>query len=384
VTRTHSKATEDVCPHRPPCTACPRYGEPGIAGAAWSALDELARAHGVAQVPLFSGRTNGFRLRARLAIRGRLGSPKVGLFRTGTHRVVHVPNCRVHHPLINHVAAIVRRVLVETRVTSYSDAAHLGLARYLQVVVERSSQSAQVVLVANSPTPGPLAPCLDLIRERLGTELHSLWLNAHCERSNAVLGREFHRWCGPPSVVERFGGPKVHYPPGAFGQSNLEIAEVIIEHLRAEIPQGARLAEFYAGTGAIGLSLLARAGTLSMNEASAPALAGLELGLAELEAADRAKITVVEGPAGSAFPSAAGADVVIADPPRKGLDSGLVEYLCSTPPARLLYVSCGVESLVADAAALTARGTLRLAGLSAFNLFPFSEHVETLARFERV
>jgi 23S rRNA (uracil1939-C5)-methyltransferase len=387
VTRTHSKATNDSCPHRPPCTACPRYGEPGIAGAAQSALDELARAHGVAQVPLFSGRANGFRLRARLAIRGRLGSPKVGLFRGGTHRVVHVPNCRVHHPLINRVAAVVRRALVEARVTSYSDAAHLGLARYLQVVVERSSQTAQVVLVANSPIPGPiprpLAACLDLVRERLGAELHSLWLNAHCDRSNAVLGREFHRWCGPASVVERFGGPKVHYPPGAFGQSNLEIAEVIIEHLGAQVPQGARVAEFYAGTGAIGLSLLARAGALSMNEASAPALAGLDLGLAELDAADRAKVSVVEGPAGEAFLSAADADVVIADPPRKGLDSGLLEYLCSTPPARLLYVSCGFESLVADAATLSGRGTLRLAGLSAFNLFPFSEHVETLARFER-
>jgi len=383
VTRTPSKATLEPCPHRPPCTACPRYGEPGIAGAARDVLDELARAHGLAGVPLVCGQMFGFRLRARLAIRGRLGSPKVGLFELGTHRVVHVPNCRVHHPLINHIAAVVRRALVEARVTSYSDAAHLGLARYLQVVVERSSQSAQVVLVANSPTPEPLAPCSDLIRERLGAELHSLWLNAHCERSNAVLGREFHRWCGPPSVVERFGGPKVHYPPGAFGQSNLEIAELIIEHLRAQIPQGARVAEFYAGTGAIGLSLLARAGALSMNEASAPALAGLELGLAELEAADRAKVTVVEGLAGSAFSSAAGADVVIADPPRKGLDSALVEHLRSAPPARLLYVSCGIKSLVEDAARLTARGTLRLADLTAFNLFPFSEHVETVARFER-
>jgi 23S rRNA (uracil1939-C5)-methyltransferase len=378
-----SAAPVEPCPHRPPCTACPRYGEPGIAGVARDALDELARANGLGRVPHFCGRTSGFRLRARLAIRGRLGSPKVGLFQIGTHRVVHVPNCRVHHPLINHVATVVRRALVEARVTSYSDAVHLGLARYLQVVVERSSQRAQVVLVASSPTPGPLAPCLDLIRERLGTELHSLWLNAHCDRSNAVLGREFHRWCGPPSVVERFGGPEIHYPPGAFGQSNLEIAEIIIEHLRAQITQGARVAEFYAGTGAIGLSLLARAGALSMNEASAPALAGLELGLAELDAADRTKVTVVEGPAGDAFLSAAGADVVIADPPRKGLDSALMEQLRSAPPARLLYVSCGVKSLVEDAVALTARGTLRLASLTAFNLFPFSEHVETLARFER-
>ncbi|MGA2343194.1 MAG: hypothetical protein ABSG29_08380 [Steroidobacteraceae bacterium] len=324
----------------------------------------------------------GFRLRARLAIRGRLGSPKVGLFEHGTHRVVHVPNCRVHHPLINHVASVVRRALVDARVPSYSDAAHLGLARYLQIVVERSSQTAQVVLVANCANPAPLAPCLELIRERLGAELHSLWFNTHCERSNVVLGPKFQRWCGPPSVIERFGGPRIHYPPGAFGQSNLEIAEMIIERLRAQIPDGARVAEFYAGTGAIGLSLLARAGGLSMNEASPDALAGLELGLADLEPRARAKVTVVEGPAGGAFLAASGADVVIADPPRKGLDAELAEYLRDAPPACFLYVSCGLKSLIEDSAKLTASGPLRLTGLTAFNLFPFSEHVETLARFE--
>src|SRR6202041_2463030 len=140
------------------------------------------------------GQTFGFRLRARLAIRGRLGSPKIGLFELGTHRVVHVPNSRVHHPLINHVAAVVRRALVEARVTSYSDAAHLGLARYLQVVIERSSQSAQVVLVANSATPEPLGTCLDLIRERLGSQLHSLWFNAPLDRSNTILGSVFPHW----------------------------------------------------------------------------------------------------------------------------------------------------------------------------------------------
>ena len=117
-----------------------------------------------------------FRHRARLAIRGRLGSPKVGLFESGTHRVVHIPTCSVQHPLINRVADVVRRALVEARVTSYSDGAHLGLARYLQVVVERSSQTAQVVIVANSASAEPLAACLDLLPEdqRTALELHYL------------------------------------------------------------------------------------------------------------------------------------------------------------------------------------------------------------------
>ena len=372
------------CPHRPPCPACPRFGEPGIAASARGALDSLARAHGLPEVSVISGRTSGFRLRARLAIRGRLGTPKLGLFELGTHRVVHIPNCSVQHPLINRVAAVVRRALVEARVTSYSDGAHLGIARYLQVVVERSSQTAQVVIVANSATPEPLAACLDLIRERLGNELHSLWFNANLERSNTILGPNFQNWCGPESVVEHFGGAAVHYPPGAFGQNNLDIAQNIIEHVRAQIPEGARVTEFYAGVGAIGLSVLARTSQIRMNEVGAHSLRGLELGLAQLESADRAKISVVPGPAGAACLAAAGSEVVLADPPRKGLDPELTGYLGEQPPERFVYVSCGLESLLHDTAQLTSRGRLRLRALNAFNLLPFTEHVETVAHFERV
>jgi tRNA/tmRNA/rRNA uracil-C5-methylase (TrmA/RlmC/RlmD family) len=371
------------CPHRPPCPGCPRFGESGIAPVSRSALDELARIHGLPEVPVISGQSAGFRLRARLAIRGRLGSPKIGLFELGSHRVVHIPNCSVQHPLINRVAALVRRALVDSRVTSYSERAYLGLARYLQVVVERSSQTAQVVIVANSATLEPLASCFDLIRERLGSELHSLWFNAHCERSNNILGPDFQHWCGPASVVERFGGAAVHYPPGAFGQNNLEIAQHIIEHVRAQIPDDARVAEFYAGVGAIGLSVLSRACEIRMNEVSPHSLQGLELGIAGLDPENRAKVSLFPGAAGAARLAAFGAQVVIADPPRRGLDPELTEYLSEQPPERFLYVSCALDSLLRDAAQLTSRGTLRLGALTAFNLLPFTEHVETVARFER-
>jgi tRNA/tmRNA/rRNA uracil-C5-methylase (TrmA/RlmC/RlmD family) len=339
----------------------------------------------VHELPVISGAATGFRHRARLAVRGRVGSPKIGMFEAGTHHVVHIPNCCVHHPLINQVAGIVRRALVDTRVPSYSEVAHLGLARYLQVVVERGSQTAQVVLVGNSLTAEPLAECLDLIRDRLGAVLHSLWFNGNTATTNAILGAEFRRHCGPESVVEHFGGAGVHYPPGAFGQSNLDVAQQIIAHVRREIPAGARVMEFYAGVGAIGLSIIETAGALALNEAALQALRGLELGLAGLDATQRAKISVLPGLAGAAEPiaAAAAADVIIADPPRKGLDHELLEHLKHRPPQRLLYVSCGLDSFLADAGRLLAGGRLRLAALTAFNLLPYTEHVETLARFER-
>ena len=373
----------DPCPHLPPCPACPRYGERTIAPAARLALDDLARTHGVPPVDLVSGSIAEFRMRARLAIRGRVGSPKLGLFELGTHRVVHIPHCRIQHSLINRVANVVRRALVETRVSSYSEKAHLGLARHLQVVVERHSQTAQVVIVANATSALPLSECFSLIRERLRGELHSLWFNSNPEHTNTIMGPQFENIAGPESVVEDFGGARIHYPPGAFGQSNLDIAHRIIEHVRGRIPAGARVAEFYAGVGAIGLSVLDRVSEIRLNEVSPHSLRGLALGIEELAPADRARVLVVPGAAASALEAAGGADVVIADPPRRGLDAELTAHFRGHPPERLIYISCGLGSFLEDVARLTASGTMRLTELTAFNLMPFTEHVETVATFER-
>jgi tRNA/tmRNA/rRNA uracil-C5-methylase (TrmA/RlmC/RlmD family) len=373
------------CSHRPPCPGCPRIGLAGIAPVAQAALAALAREQGVDAVAVVEGAPAGFRHRSRLAIRGRIGSPKIGMFELGTHHVVHIPRCLVHHPLINDMAAAVRSAMVEARMSTYSEAAHQGLVRYLQVAVERSSQTAQLVLVCNTAGVGPVVDFLDRLRERCGAGLHSLWLNRNTGTGNTILGEEFHWWHGPQSVVERFGGAGVHYPPGAFGQSNLDVAQALIAQVRQEIPPGSRVMELYAGVGAIGLSVLERAGALTLNELAAPSLQGLELGLAGLDKAQRSRVSVVPGPAGApeAIAAAAHAEVIIADPPRKGLDRGLLDHLSGKPPERLLYVSCGLESFLEDTRRLLAGGRLRLTRLTAFNLVPYTDHVETLASFER-
>jgi 23S rRNA (uracil1939-C5)-methyltransferase len=375
--------TLSTCPHRPPCDGCPRFGAQGIARAARDTLREVARAHGLPSIVERSGALFGFRYRARLAIRGRVGAPKIGLFEADSHHVVHIPNCRVHHPLINEVAGVVRSALAQTRVTCYSDRAHLGLARYLQVVIERRSGTAQVVLVVNATTAEPLQDCMDLIRARLGTRLHSLWLNFNTEANNVILGSQFHHHCGPAAVAEQFGGAAVYYPPGAFGQSNLEIADLIMDHIRQRITPGARVADFYAGVGAIGLSVLDRASALTLNEVSPASLEGLQMGLAQLPQARRERIRVVPGTAAASTDSARDAQIVIVDPPRRGLDPPLTQCLAMQPPEQVIYVSCGLSSLLHDLRLLQAPSGLVLTELAAFNLMPFTEHVETVALLRR-
>lgn len=373
----------EPCPHRPQCPGCSRYGIPGAAPRAFERLSALARSAGLEAPRVVEGPPTGFRHRARLAVRGRRHGPKIGIFEAGSHRVVHIPECRVHHPLVNEVAEVVRRAAVRAGVPPYSDTAHAGRLRYLQVVIERASGSAQVVVVTNDTEPTGLEPFFEHIARDLGPRLHSLFWNGNPERTNAVLGKRFVHLRGPESIVERVGGARIHYPPGAFGQSNLPLADVLAARVDALVPDGAHLVELYAGVGALSLPLVARLGRLDVNELGEDSLAGLARGIAELSPELAARVHVHPGPAEQHAALVRGADVVLVDPPRRGLDAQVLSALLDAPPSRLIYVSCGLDAFLREAEALLARGRLALRSLEIFSLFPYTEHVETLAAFER-
>jgi tRNA/tmRNA/rRNA uracil-C5-methylase (TrmA/RlmC/RlmD family) len=109
-----------------------------------------------------------------------------------------------------------------------------------------------------------------------------------------------------------------------------------------------------------------------------------ELRLAARPATERARARLQPGDALDWLDELAETDCLIVDPPRRGLDSRIVERLCTAPVELLVYASCGPDSLLAEAARLLDSGYYRLRSLDAFALFPHTEHVETLAIFERL
>lgn len=326
----------------------------------------------------------GYRMRARLAVRGRVGSPKLGIFQEGSHRIVDIPTCLVQHSLINDVAAALKLAMRDTRAEPYAEAPHRGLVRYLQVAVERESQTAQVVVVVNSEERAPIEPLLARLSELLASRLHSVFVSPQTARSNVILGPRCDKVLGPDAVHERICGADVFFPPDAFGQSHLALYEKIVERIGTLVPDRSDLVELYAGTGAIGLSLLPRCTRVRFNEQAAGSLHGLRMGIDALPPALRAHATVHEGPAAAHAELASGAQLVIADPPRKGLDPALLSALCTTPPGRFVYLSCGLESFLSDARALLRAGRLRLAQLVVYDLFPFTEHIEVLSCFDLI
>ena len=369
------------CPHLPPCPGCPRFGALDAAPPAIAQLSDFCVKHG-AQWEVRVGARHGFRQRARLAVRGRRGAPKIGIFEQGSHRVVDIPGCVIHHPLINVVARALKATMREQGATCYSDTAHAGLVRALQVVIERGTQTAQVVIVCNGDTPEHARPLLDAFAARLGSVLHSLWWNGNPERTNVILGPHFWQHSGRELVEEQLGGARVFFPPAAFGQNNLDLFESMLEQIRSLVPPGRDVVELYAGCGAIGLGLVQRSRSVLFNEIGSASLAGLARGIEALGPVHGARVRVVAGSAEAAATAIGPGSVVIVDPPRKGLEAPLLASLAASTPDQLVYVSCGLTSFLRDAAELIGAG-LRLQSATAYDLFPYTDHVETLAAFRR-
>jgi 23S rRNA (uracil1939-C5)-methyltransferase len=328
-----------------------------------------------------------WRQRARLAVRGRAHSPKIGLFAPGTHDVVDIPRCGIHHPLINRVAGALKQALRDTQTSPYRERHHAGLVRYLQVVVERPSQRAQVVVVCNSREPESFAPVAERLQSLLGDSLHSLFWNGQPERSNTILGPHWRRLLGEEAVCEEIAGAHIVFPPGAFGQANLDLCDQLVAQIGTWLADSREVADIYSGCGALGLPRLAAGARVHFNERGEDSLRGLRASLALRSPEEQGRARVHAGDADDLRDLARAlgdCDAVILDPPRRGIGPGLLGRLSEEPPERLVYVSCGLPAFLKQARTLIEGGRLRMTQLEVFALFPHTEHVETLALFERI
>jgi tRNA/tmRNA/rRNA uracil-C5-methylase (TrmA/RlmC/RlmD family) len=284
----------------------------------------------------------------------------------------------VHHPLINAAARTLREAIRETGIEPYADRPHRGVLRYVQFVVERATHRVQVVLVGRGTDPQILGSLPEVFAEKLGERLQGLFFNGQPDRTNAILGPTMVHLAGERAVREPIGGVDVFFPPGAFGQNHLPLFERAVEQISSLVPRNAVVTEMYCGVGSIGLGLLESAQEVRFNERSPDGLLGLEQGLAERPDMERSRARLFPGSAGERLEALEGADFVVVDPPRRGLDPELCQSLATETPNRLVYLACGLDRLIEDLERLQAPGRLRLVGVEAFDFFPFTDHIETL------
>jgi 23S rRNA (uracil1939-C5)-methyltransferase len=169
---------------------------------------------------------------------------------------------------------------------------------------------------------------------------------------------------------------------GSFFQINAPLAGAMVRHVLELLPEKIEtLLDVYCGVGLFSAFLAPRCRRLIGIEASAAACEDFSINLDEFEG-----VELYEGAAEIVVPRLAGRIAapacVLVDPPRAGLDRGVLDSIVGLRPAALVYVSCDPATLARDAARLTAAG-YRLTGVTPFDLFPQTFHIECIARFEK-
>lgn len=365
------------CPHFEKCSGCQFNVDVGNIPL-YREAQTFFEGRGVSLPPLRMGSPVGWRTRAKLAIRGSSDDPQIGLFEEGTHHVVDIPHCRVHHPSINKVVEKLKQWIKLENISLYREGKHDGILRYIQCSVVRETGLVELVLVLNNPIENEKLIAFFQHEKHL---LHSLWVNMNQRTDNVIFGKEWKFIAGEPLLWERLCGISVCFHPACFCQANLDMYEQLLYSLQKLVANESVL-ELYAGVGSIGLSLLDRASQVKCVEITPEALQCFEMSVSKLSKKLQQKISFQVAPVDGSLLHRLTPSVLIVDPPRKGIDRSLMKDIVTSDLQKLIYVSCGWPSFQRDCDELMKVGWFPTF-VEAFLFFPGTNHLELLALFQK-
>ena len=336
------------------------------------------------EIPILSAPTcRNYRNKAQYPVSAKKGRAYAGFFRAGTHEVVENKRCLILPEEADAVKDAVVDYVNQFRIPVYDEVAHKGLLRH--IYVRRGVVSGQILvcLVCN----GSKLPKVEELLKRLQKipGFTTLVLSVNTKKGNAVLGDEFITLHGPGYIEDTLCGLNFRLSPRSFYQVNHHQAQRLYETAisQAGITKNDLVLDLYCGVGTITLAMASAAGKVIGVEVIPQAVE---------DARDNARRNGIEN--AEFFCADAGQaalelerkgihpDVVVVDPPRKGLNADTIEALHRMAPRRIVYVSCDPATLARDVAALKDRG-YTLQNATAADLFPRCAHVESIAVLQK-
>ena len=336
------------------------------------------------QLPILAAPTcRGYRNKAQYPVSSHKNKAFAGFFRAGTHQVVENDRCMILPERMDQVKKLVIDHMNRFHIPAYDETAHTGLVRHIYVRRGAVSKQVLVCLAVN----GRKLPHAQELIESLKTVpgFTTLVLSVNTKKGNVVLGDEFITLYGPGTIEDPLCGLTFRLSPRSFYQVNHHQAQRLYQAAieQAQITKDDTVLDLYCGVGTITLAMAGAAGKVIGVEVVPQAVEDAR------ENARRNGIENAEffcGDAGQAAleleKQGVRADVVVVDPPRKGLNADTIEALSRFAPRRIVYVSCDPATLARDVALLKERG-YTLKNAMAADLFPRCAHVESVVCLSR-
>lgn len=310
------------------------------------------------------------------------GNPTIGVYANRTHEIVPVENCKIQNEKATQIAKYIIEIINKYKISIYDENTHTGLLRSIVIKTGIITGEILVVLIIN----GDAFPYADEITNdllKIYNNIKSIVLNINNEKTNVVMGNKNINIYGPGYMKDVLGDFVFKVSPNSFFQVNPIQAEALynIALENANITKEDIVFDLYCGIGTISL----------FASKYAKKVYGIEIVKQAVEDAkqnainnDVDNVQFIAGDTEIILTNLINDDVipnvVIVDPPRRGLDSTTIKNIINIHPRCVAYISCNPATLVRDLALLEDSYNITL--IQPVDMFPWTSHVEVCVLLE--
>ena len=309
--------------------------------------------------------------------------PQIGVFANRTHEIVPIEKCLIQNEEAQKVAKTVLNFIKKNNLTIYNEKTGKGLFRHIVVKVGLKTKEIMCILVINGKGFNQEQELVKELTEKY-PNVKTIVKNINMKNTNVILGLENINIYGDGYIKDVLGDYTFKISPLSFYQVNPVQAEKLynIGVEKAQISKEDIVFDLYCGIGTISLFM----------SKYAKKVYGVEIVEQAIEdAKENAKINNIENVefiAGDTeiilddlinknkiIP-----DVIMVDPPRKGLDNTSIENILKIKPRRVVYISCNPATLVRDLAKM--EDAYDIGEIQPVDMFPYTSHVECVCVLE--
>ncbi|UVO10031.1 23S rRNA (uracil(747)-C(5))-methyltransferase RlmC [Pectobacterium polonicum] len=344
-------------------------------------LEGLLQAHAVQRwLPVLPSAQSAFRNKAKMVVSGSVERPLLGmLHRDGT--AVDLCDCLLYPSSFAPVFDVLKVFIARAGLTPYNVERRRGELKYLLLTESTQRGTFMLRFVLRSETKlAQLRAALPWLQQQL-PQLEVISANIQPVHQAIMEGKTEIILSEAAALAEQFNQVPLYIRPQSFFQTNPQVAAALYATARdwvAELKISS-MWDLFCGVGGFGLHCASPEMRLTGIEISAEAIAcarrsAEQLGLkhVEFQALDSTQFATAK----AEIP-----DLVLLNPPRRGIGSELCAYLSRMAPDYILYSSCNAESMAKDMTELTNYRALRV---QLFDMFPHTAHYEVLTLLKRV
>lgn len=308
---------------------------------------------------------------------------KFGYYAQRSHRVVAHDKCLLEPELFSQAAAAFCDLCREYGISGYDEKSGKGILRHLFMRSNRKGDMLFMPVINTSELPHGDEIAKETMRQF--DCIKGFCVNVNKDNTNVITGKQTYMLAGDEYIYETLLGKKFAVSAGSFFQVNPYACEILYGIVK-EMACGAKiLLDLYCGIGAIGLCAADDDAMLCGVEVVEKAISDAHINMSlcgrngknTLFVCGDASVGINECRKKFGSP-----DLIIIDPPRKGLSSEVIDGIADASPQKLIYVSCNQFTLGRDLKMLAAHG-FAPTRIECVDMFPKTNHVECVVLMKK-